>query len=209
VLNAAAIDIGASSRDIYAQMKRKKRLASFKEIILRNVDISNVTRDGFGKSCGLHTDFIHIQGATIWPALPSYATKLTLDNVSLHDGHGALPLIINNGSYSSIDLHRVSMTNIDSGGLQVRGEPTGKIGEITVANSPGIYLVIFGANIDRVVFQDRRGEPTSEGATVGLTDFTSALPQCCFRIPGTKHRSARTKCIDWPKGGHCSLESFR
>jgi hypothetical protein len=157
VTNQKAIDIGLWSTDRPTPVEGEP--LTYCNVIVRNCEIYNVTRDEVGLKQGLHIDFLRICGGG---DAQQIETDVLVEDVYVHDGT-ALPLLIQEGKYGTITLRRVRIENTSIGGTQIGVINQGHIRNVIVEECPGLKVSLMGrpGSIENCVVRN------SPGANVG------------------------------------------
>jgi len=132
----------------------------YRAIAIRNCLLERIGRSEAGMRQGLHTDFIRIAGGGDQQDQP---TQVLIQDVTLRDGD-SLPLLIQDGRFSSVTLRRVRIANT-AVGVQLAAINTGRFDHVLIDECPGLRVALMGrpGSIGTCIVRN------SPGAAVGDT----------------------------------------
>ncbi|MGE5607868.1 MAG: hypothetical protein ACM359_01320 [Bacillota bacterium] len=131
--NNKAIMVNTGSPD---KPRVRGQIASYKSVLLRNLDIGPV----FRTQPGLHVDFIWIGPGHD----DAFRPNVTLDTIFIHDGNsGVMPLLFEaGGRWGTLTFRRVAMANVAHPIMIKLGNSSFK--QIIVEDCPGIRIALQG-----------------------------------------------------------------
>jgi hypothetical protein len=153
VTNQKAIDIDLCSFDRPSPAEGQP--LTYAKVIVRNCEIFNINRDAAGARAGLHIDFLRICGGG---DRQPFDADVLVEDVYLHDGN-ALPLLIQEGKFSTITLRRVRMENTAIGSVQIGVINQGHIRNVIIEDCPGVRVALMGrpGSIERCTIRNSPG----------------------------------------------------
>ena len=128
------------------------------DLTIRNTEVSGVYRTG-----GAHNDFIRITG---WANQQSAPMNVTLENITIHDGHG-VPILIADGDFDTILIRNVNIYNTTLNQIQIGTVNTGHVRRIIIENSPGVGVAFMGrpGSVEQVIVRNSPGARTGDANT--------------------------------------------